>query len=208
MTDAQACQVLLDRLISGASVETREIYKYTSHDDALSLKQRLAELREQRKWYAEAKRELREYTELLRIADLINGRAERLSDSSLRRRNSKAIGGRKLQISIHKNLREQAESKYEHALERLSELLAGREDLAAILDRNFIWGTSPGKETVSPDKEGMPRFLFPYHSSDEVKMDVLREAISNARGGLQINTNVEADQQTLKSMLKALKKVT
>lgn len=208
MTDAQACQKLIDRLSSGASVEVKEIYKYLSHDDAALLRQRLGELRDQRKWYDEAKRELREYTQLLRIGDLINGRAERLSDSSHRRRNSKVISSRKSQLSVHKSLREQAESKYEKALERLSELLAGREDLAAILDRNFIWDTSPGKETVSPDKEGMPRFSFPHHNANEVKMAVLRETISNTHGTLQIDINAEADQQKLNSMLKALKKVT
>lgn len=204
MTDVQACQRIIDRLSSGTSVTAQDIYKYLSSEDALLLKQRLAELREQRRWFDEAKKELREYTELLRTADMMNGRAEQLSDSSNRRRVAKLTAGKTLKMEGHSKLYDRAESKYEEALERLSELLAGRQDLTSILDRDFSWDTKPGQETVSAYKDSMPRFAFPFSNSTQVKIEVLREALSNTNGGE--NRNIEADQQKLRSMLKALKK--
>lgn len=201
MTDAQACQTLLDRLASGASVEAIDIYKCLDRDNCVLLKQRLGELREQRKWFEEAKRELREYTELLHIADLMNGRAERLSSSANRRLHARVMAGKPLKMEGHSRLHNKAESKYEEALERLSELLADRQDLASFLDRDFSWSTKLGQETVSPDKESMPRLRFPFENATQVKISVLQSVLDQSI----VPTSVADDNDTIKSLLMELK---
>lgn len=206
MTDAQACQVLLDRLLSGASVRTVEIYSCVDGYTGELLKQQLNELREQRKWYNGAKAELSEYTKLLRVADLLYNRAEKLRNTSSARRVKRGMFGKHVEAGKEDKLYAKATSFYEDALERLAELTSKRSDLLSILDRDFDFYAPTGTEVHSADAESMPRIHCPLQDADSLKISCLRSAITAPEITASASDVSEMDAERLKSMLKKLKK--
>ena len=205
MTDTQACQVLLDRLLSGVSVSTFQIYKCLSGEDATLLKQSLKELRDQNADFSLAKKELRDYTRKLQIADMLDGRSETLSYTHTKRAIKRSINGGKTRHSPASNLSSKVDSMYEDALDILDAALNANPYLQIYLDRDFDLNAKTGQEQFSADRGGVPRLHFPFPKSHERKISALKDAVSPSKSVVAQDITIE-QQQKLRSMLRNLKK--
>jgi len=205
VTDTQACQVLLDRLLSGASVRTTEIYKCLNNEQERQLKLSLSELREQNAAFASAKEELREYTRKVQTAAMLDGRSETLSYTHAQRANKGIVKGRKLRVSLSKTLSSKVDSLYEDALEILDAALVANPYLQMYLDRNFDLNAKTGQEEFSADRGGVPRLHFPFPDSNQRKISILQSAISDTQSQDTDGDRQLIDTAKLKSLLKTIK---
>jgi hypothetical protein len=206
VTDTQACQVLLDRLLSGVSVKATEVYKCLSVEDETLLKQQLEDIREQRKWFNGAKSELSEYTTRIRNADLIYYRAEDIRTTAAARHAKRAMFGRKTSLGREHKLYAKATGLYEDALERLAEITEKRTDLLSILDRHFDFHAATGDETFSADAESVPRVSFSIPTYHEMKTNFLRQVVSRVDASSHNSSEAQSfDKNKLKALTKKLK---
>lgn len=202
MTDLQACHALLTRLGGGETVTTKEVRQAigAAHRTAFDMELKHATaLRQEAK---AATSDLRDYINTLRTADLLNGRADNANDTAQAR-----------------SLRQNAENRYESALERLQELLQSDRSLERHLDRVMDWGDEGG--IVAPDAEAVPRIkyharAYGEHEHREIPslLHVMRSALQSAIADpavtssppLQPSQQQRDDQSALiKAKLKALR---
>lgn len=194
---------MLTRLGGDETVTTKEVRQAIGAAHADELRARMDQASLQRSEAREASIDLRDYIEQLRIADLLNGRADNARSGAQATK-----------------LREQAELRYERAIERLDELLTADPKLAQQLDRDFDLHKGGGA-MVAPDAEAVPRIKYHaraygehVHREIPSRVDLLRAAlqsaiadpITTAPKAPVLSQQQRADQSALiKAKLKALR---
>jgi hypothetical protein len=177
VTDLQACQALLVRLDTGGKVTVGEVRGAIGKRNAADLNDELERARVLRAEADDATRGLRSYADLLRIADLLYGRAERLTNST-----------------PADKLFSKAEVAYETALVVLGETLQFEPELHRHLDRVYDWGTNPATK-LQADKMSVPRVRYhKRHVFGEVEHREVSSRINLIRTALQ---NAIADPSTV-----------
>jgi sarcosine oxidase delta subunit len=146
MTDLEACKQLLARLKKFEFVTARELRRALGEEhwqDYEGRREWVKALRERAKI---ASYELRNYVQMLRIADLQDAQPNR--NISLRRERKRGLHWTS------------PDRKYERALEHLSEKIAENGSLARHLDRFFTPYRWDSTSDIGPDKQSVPRLWY------------------------------------------------
>lgn len=196
MTDLQACHALLTRLDAGGKVTLSEVREAIGSSHASSMNVELEHAAALKGEAQNASNGLRDYIEQIRVADLFNGRSESAKSAS-----------------VGRSLLQKAESRYEHALERLQELLQFDSSLERHLDRPMDLGNEGG--FVAPDVEAVPRIKYHArangkhtHKGIPSRVELMRSALQAAIADpiTTASAQPEPSQQQLdeqRAMLKA-----
>jgi hypothetical protein len=141
MTDTLACDALLRRITAGGSVTVKELKDALgdTHWRAFCTERGWAKI--QRERIEIARHELRDYIRLVHLADLYDGQSGRRGKRS----------------GAYYKLKRGTDSKYEDALERLSELISANPRLIDYLDRNP--DMDKFGSLVHADKQLVPRVI-------------------------------------------------
>ena len=167
-------------------------------------------LKAQRQELKEAREAFSSYTNLLRIADLRAARNESINN----RRSARGLPARP-------NIDSEAESEYEHAIERLDEIISSDPSLTRFLDRDWTLHESAGRCDIAPSKLAVPRLRFykknVYGNAKDnvyldnlydIKVQVLNDAIANPQLHIENEkSDPEAENRARKRLSELLKGV-
>lgn len=172
---ADKLERLLQRLQAGQIVQNRDIQKWTTEEEYREIELAWQSELQQRVQVKDKPSELGDYEELLKIADLLYWRGEKLS-------NKGALSAIRL-FNI-------ADTAYERALERLQEILDADRSIEFWLDRDVDF-TTKGNLSLCPD--GVPRLItsrslcrrpgraLPQDQKRQVKANELARIIDSIR---------------------------
>jgi hypothetical protein len=144
MTDPEACQQLLMQLLRRKPVAAHELKRALGEEHWGDYERRLERVKEWREEAKIASYELRDYVRLLRIADLHDAQPNQIS-------------GHMRKPSLRWT---SPSTKYERALQHLSERIQENVSLANHLDRAFSPYSWDNSTDIGPDKEGVPRLWY------------------------------------------------
>lgn len=151
-----------------------QVRKVLSTQQAVLFNDQLSIATWEREKARDASKELREYTKLLSIADLLNSRSGYGKSHKSRTR-----------------LNDRAETLYEDALTKLVELLEIKPSLVEYLDRAMDWQDRGGGGLVRADSDNVPRCRYhirrvfghalnePFASRVSIMMSALSSAVAN-----------------------------
>ena len=157
---------MLDRLVAGGSVSAKQMRAVL--DDRLwhSYQERLQQSRWEREMAETGKEIFAEYNRKLRVANMLYGRCEQLSN----RRSPRAV-----------KLGNRVDGLYELAIEALQETLS--RDRSAEMYIQAGYSDDPSESTISLCPDGMPRMVYRASNiatRDELKLQVLTRAVAVA----------------------------
>ena len=176
MTDLEACQQLLLRLQHREPVAAHELKRALGEEHWEDYERRLKRVKEWREEATIASYELRDYVRMLRIADLHDAQPNQISGHMRKRR-----------------LRWTSPStKYERALEHLSERIQENVSLADHLDRAFSPYSWDSSTDIGPDKEGVPRLWYTENALPRGEQDQDESAAQDGSVGKSYRSAVKA----------------
>jgi len=175
VTDVPACEALLELLVSGGTVNVKDMRAVL--DDTLwhSYQQRLEQSRWERETADTGKLIFAEYNRKLRVANMLYGRCEQMSAKASRKaaKFSNKIDG-----------------LYEAAIETLQETLAADRSAEIYIEAGY--SDDPEQNTISLCPDGMPRMIFRavnIATRDQCKVRILTEAIAETDTRYGIGAN-------------------
>ncbi|WP_413439144.1 hypothetical protein ACFDAU_06300 [Sulfuriferula sp. GW1] len=180
MADLPKAKKLVEKLNNGGNVSLRDLEAALGKDGVEDYENRWRYELEKRNQFSQKPEEIKQYEALVHEADFDENRANGI----------KGIGKRSKKDSLgrdsKKRLREQAESKYERALEYLSEILNADPSLEIWFDRKV--DIDPNTSNLGTHPQGVPRTVTSrseYKLDDGLaqkrsKADIKREALQEA----------------------------
>lgn len=175
MTDVTACAALLELLVSGGTVTSKQLRAVLDDDLWQSYQMQLEYSRAERDMADTGKLIFAEYNRKLNVANMLYGRCEQITAKGSRnwRKFSNKIDG-----------------LYERAVETLKETLASDISAQAYIEAGY--SDNPEHSTISLCPEGMPRMVFRkvnIATRDECKVGILTQAIAETDTRYGIGAN-------------------
>jgi len=175
VTDVPACEKLLERLVSGGTVNVKEMRDALADDLWQSYQMQLQNSRVEREMADTGKLIFAEYNRKLNVANMLYGRCEHMSAKASRKaaKFSNKIDG-----------------LYEAAIETLQETLASDISAQAYIEAGY--SDDPEQNTISLCPDGMPRMVFRkgnIATRDQCKVRILTEAIAETDTRYGIGAN-------------------
>jgi hypothetical protein len=153
-------------LVAGGTVTAKDIRAVLDDELWHSYQQDIDQTRAERELAETARLLFADYNRKLRVADMLYGRYNQLSN----KRSPKTA-----------QLKNRVDGLYESAVETLQEILSGDRSAQIYIDGSY--SDNPNENTISLDPEGMPRMRFHRNSistRNELKLRVLTKAIAVA----------------------------
>lgn len=213
MADLAKAKKLVEKLNNSGDVSLRDLEAALGKDGVEDYENRWRYELDKRSQFAQKPEEIKQYEALVHEADFDENRANGIKQ--IGKRSKKDIHGR----DSKKRLREQAESKYERALEYLSEILNADPSLEIWFDRKADF--DPDTTNLGTHPQGVPRTvtsrseyklgdgLAEKRSKADIKREVLEETIDWLERKDEFGTDGELGSEQkliLKQKLAKLKK--
>ena len=181
MTDAKRIRTLLAKLERNANVSLRDLKAALGDEGVKEYEGLWAYELEKRSYFAVKPDAVREYEAMVHEADFYNNRADGIKQ--IGKRSKKDMRGR----NSRTRMRDASEDRYEHALERLQELIECDESLRVWFDRDVDFEADT--TTLSIDCVGIARTvtsksiykqssgMAEQRSKADIKRELLRDGL-------------------------------
>ena len=214
MADLVKAKMLLAKLNRGSDVSMRDLENALGKDGVAEYESLWQRELDNRRIFETKPEEIKRYEELIHAADFDDNRANGIKQIGKRSKND--IQGR----NSRRRLGEQAEVKYEKAIEYLGEILSIDDGFRIWFDRDIDFDANTtilscdsagvARTVTSRSKYKLSDGMATKRSKESVKREVLENAVgwmdSDAALGKDGALGVEAQQAALKVRLAKLKK--